>query len=1074
MVLKKEITNQIKDILKENPQGLSITDIVKAVKINRNTVGRYLENLLVSGQMEMRRFGMAKIYTLSQRVPLSAVLSLSSELVAQLDSSLRFIFANEPFLKLIGTKSEDLIGKNIEYTPVITIFYDSFPWLFRKIQDGLNGKESSGEISPQIKNLIFFFRIAPTVFENGRKGVSVILEDITEQKLAEKALRESEVKFRSITENSPDMILMLNQKLEISFINRTYTLNPEQVRGKSIFDFIPQEFYHAAAACFEHVLKSGELSTYSTEYYFANGETLYFESTVGPVFQDGTVTALVINAHDITKRRKAEKVLQESEDRYRQLVDISPDAVIIHQQGKIIFINPAALSLFGASHPDELIGINILDFIQPKFHDAIMKNIEKDLDGNITPPTEVYMLRIDGTSVIVEGRGVKTNINGKPAIQVALRDITERKRAELALVQSERQLADIINFLPDATFVIDRRGRVIAWNKAIEEMTGIPAADMVGKNNHEYAIPFYGIRRPILIDLIFESDDTISRQYSGIIHKNGKLLIAETEIPRLKGRRAVLWGKASPLYDVSGTIIGAIESIRDVTEWREMEDAIREREEQFTTFMQTLPIGVFRNTPGQEGVNIMANPVVATMHGFDTLEEFRKYRVADMYADPEERQNIADRLIREGRLSNVEIRLKKKNGDLFWARLSAIAVPGLDGTISYFDGVLEDITDRKKVDLALHESEERLRLILDSTDDLIIMQDPEGRYLYFNSAARYGVSVEDVLGLAPYDFVDRESADRLMDRLKNVVKTGQSIREETPMVWKGQAYWFSDSLSPVRDKKGTITAVVTISHNITERKQAEMALRESESKLTAMLESITDIMSMIDRDLTIIWANEPAKRYFGIDIIGKKCYEVYHLRTDPCEPYPCLTLKAFLDGKTHQHDTTVIDNKGEERFFECTANVALRDNSGKPLAVLETSRDITDKKKAEMAFRESEATARALMNAPTDSVILMDAKGIILALNETAALRFGKRSEELVGILADDLLPEELAQSRRSLITQVLEKKKMVRFEDERDGRWFDTVAYPIVNETGDVNRIAIIARDITDRKKTEEALTHS
>jgi PAS domain S-box-containing protein len=155
------------------------------------------------------------------------------------------------------------------------------------------------------------------------------------------------------------------------------------------------------------------------------------------------------------------------------------------------------------------------------------------------------------------------------------RDVTEQKRAEIALVQSERQLADIINFLPDATLVIDRQGKVIAWNKAIEEMTGIPAAEMVGKGDYEYAIPFYGVRRPILIDLIFESEDTIARQYYKIIHKKGALLIAETDLPRLKGRRAVLWGKASPLYDVTGKIIGAIESIRDVTERREMEDAIK-------------------------------------------------------------------------------------------------------------------------------------------------------------------------------------------------------------------------------------------------------------------------------------------------------------------------------------------------------------------------------------------------------------------------------------------------------------------------------------------------------------------
>jgi PAS domain-containing protein len=114
MVLKKEISLQIKNLLKEHPHGLRITDIVKKVNINRNTAGRYLENLLVSGQVEMRRFGMAKIYTLSQRVPLSALLSISSELILQLDSSLRIIFANEPFLLLVGTDNKSLLGKNVD------------------------------------------------------------------------------------------------------------------------------------------------------------------------------------------------------------------------------------------------------------------------------------------------------------------------------------------------------------------------------------------------------------------------------------------------------------------------------------------------------------------------------------------------------------------------------------------------------------------------------------------------------------------------------------------------------------------------------------------------------------------------------------------------------------------------------------------------------------------------------------------------------------------------------------------------------------------------------------------------
>ncbi len=122
-------------------------------------------------------------------------------------------------------------------------------------------------------------------------------------------------------------------------------------------------------------------------------------------------------------------------------------------------------------------------------------------------------------------------------------------------------------------------------------------------------------------------------------------------------------------------------------------------------------------------------------------------------------------------------------------------------------------------------------------------------------------------------------------------------------------------------------------------------------------------------------------------------------------------------------------------------------------------------------MRESEATARALLNAPTDSVILIDDKGIILEMNETAASRFGKRSDELVGTMSYNLLPEDVAQSRKSLMAPVLANKEMVRFTDERDGKWYDTVAYPIVSETGDVQKIAIIARDITEQKNIERQL---
>ncbi|MCK4269554.1 MAG: PAS domain-containing protein, partial [Methanogenium sp.] len=156
----------------------------------------------------------------------------------------------------------------------------------------------------------------------------------------------------------------------------------------------------------------------------------------------------------------------------------------------------------------------------------------------------------------------------------SIRDITERKLAEKKLAAAHQKMMDIIEFLPDATLVIDSDRRVIAWNRAIEEMTGVKAEEMIGKGDYEYAIPFYGERRPILIDLVFAGEDElIQKQYSHI-QRDGEVLIAETTLPSPLGRRSILMGTASPLYDSSGRVTGAIESISDITNRKAAEHAL--------------------------------------------------------------------------------------------------------------------------------------------------------------------------------------------------------------------------------------------------------------------------------------------------------------------------------------------------------------------------------------------------------------------------------------------------------------------------------------------------------------------
>jgi PAS domain S-box-containing protein len=157
--------------------------------------------------------------------------------------------------------------------------------------------------------------------------------------------------------------------------------------------------------------------------------------------------------------------------------------------------------------------------------------------------------------------------------------VTDRKLAEERIRESERRLGDIINFLPDATFVVDNEGRVIAWNKAIEELTKISASEMVGKKDYEYAIPFYGEKRPLLVDCAIHPELLFGEYYASI-EREGAILVAELCLPHFQGRPTTyFWGKATPLYDLHGNLIGGIETLRDTTDRKLAEEEVRQLNE---------------------------------------------------------------------------------------------------------------------------------------------------------------------------------------------------------------------------------------------------------------------------------------------------------------------------------------------------------------------------------------------------------------------------------------------------------------------------------------------------------------
>jgi PAS domain S-box-containing protein len=239
----------------------------------------------------------------------------------------------------------------------------------------------------------------------------------------------------------------------------------------------------------------------------------------------------------------------------------SPMLLIAAETGNIREANGAAEKFYGYSSSEmKAMNISHINHLSTDEIRRVIQKIKTDQQRLFVFPHHLK----NGDIRTVEVRSAPVEMNGNIFMFSIIHDITERIRAEDALREKERMLSDIISFLPDATFVIDREGKVLAWNRAMESMSGIKAEDMLGKGNYEYAIPFYGKRRPILIDLALEASPDTENTYHQI-ERHGDMMWAEHYYPDLQGKKTWLVGKASVLRDSRGQIIGAIESVRDVT-----------------------------------------------------------------------------------------------------------------------------------------------------------------------------------------------------------------------------------------------------------------------------------------------------------------------------------------------------------------------------------------------------------------------------------------------------------------------------------------------------------------------------
>ncbi len=493
------------------------------------------------------------------------------------------------------------------------------------------------------------------------------------------ALREGRYIINNDTENNPAMLPWRDEALKRGYLS------------------------NAAFPLFENEKLFGAITLYANEPFYFNKEEIELLLSLS---NDVSFAIEAIVTEE--ERRKTEETLKKREENFRQFIDSNPVAMAVtDKSGKFRFFNNKFMETFGytmddiptldewwqRAYPDEEYRQKVMNSWRTAANKAI-----KDRKHRV--PQEWRVSCRDGSL-----RNIEFRMSSMQDFNIYIfHDITESRHSREQLETANELLENIIEFLPDATLIIDKDKRIIAWNRAIEEITGVPKKDIVGKDHYYAAVPFYGEPRPFLIDLVGKDDEELASKYA-YVKKKRDVLYAEAFAPELNnGGGAYIWTTASPLFDTSGKMIGAIESIRDISHKKSFEDTLSASEEKYRTLFEESKDAVFMSSP--EGKYLDINQAGVELFGYSSKEEFLAIANAnDLYFNPEDRKTYLTMVDEQGFVKDYEIRMKRRDGKKLSILSTSSIVRDEQGAIKAYRGIMRDVTEHKNLEQQLLQSQ---------------------------------------------------------------------------------------------------------------------------------------------------------------------------------------------------------------------------------------------------------------------------------------------------------------------------------------------------------------------------------
>ena len=856
---------------------------------------------------------------------------------------------------------------------------------------------------------------ASIVQVDNQKIIQVLLEDINKRKKAEKRLKKSEENYRLISENANDIIVIVDKNAKIKYINKKPFKKNFGYAQDEIIDRQPSEFIHPddlenGVFPIEKVIRRSK-GLIETRIRHKKGHYIYVELSVSVFLdKDGGVNQLLF-LRNITKRKQAELKLKETLQRYRLITENINDLIgIINDQFKFEYFNEKILKELSGFSSKERIEKSPLELIHPEDYDKTKKILSKVF--KIGEGMEEFRFKNkNGDYIWLEVKGKTfTDIDGKKKLLMVSRDITERKKAEDRLKDSEEKYRNMINNLDVGFFKTDVNGIFLTHNPALSKILGFdPTRNLIGLSAQDY----------------WEKAEDLQYFYQNLIKNNvtrnfiHKARKKNSEIMFLQVDSHLNKDLENNLIEIEGTV-------SDITEKYILEQKLKESEEIFRTITEQSLFGI---AIMQDNLIKYVNNRLADLFGIP-IEEAIGLQAKEFlnFIHPDDKLFVAEQtrkkqLGEKDVINQYQFRGLKKNGEIIWVEVFSTTI-NYQGKPANLVTII-DITENKKSELKLMESEEKYRTLIENIPQRIFLKDKNSVYISCNNnyAKDLKIKADEIIGKTDYDFYPKELADKYKADDKRIISTGEAEELDEFDILNSNKRYVRTIKTPIHDNSGNITGLIGIFLDITERKEAEEKLRESEKKYRELYEEAPNAYFSISPRGKIENCNKAAEKFLGYtndEFLSMKVLDLY-ANTENGVVKAKKIFQQFLEGSEIKDEMLQMKDKSGKIIWVILTVKPLLDPNGNVIESRSMIIDIDRRKKAEEKLKKSEKKYREAFNRANfyKDLFVHDINNIMQVINSSAEL-ISYQSDQIEQTIDIDMITNMIKK-------QVMRAKKLVQ-----------------------------------------------